>query len=158
MGQIDTLRKLIREEVRAAIQDQLSEILKEAIIVNKENRQPIAETQVAKKPFIPGTLNTRKAPSVIAPKLSAGNPLNNLLAETAKSMTYEDASSFNHAPQDTTGFGGLMEGFTPEPQVADSVEGMFATARASSNIEMVEINAVPDYTALMSSLREKGAI
>lgn len=47
---LDVLRKIIREEVKGAIQDELKEILLEAV---KSNKQPIQETQPAKKQASP---------------------------------------------------------------------------------------------------------
>lgn len=163
MANLDALRKLIREEVRAAFQDQLSEILKEAIMVNKGSKQQITEVEKPKKPAIPGTLNTRPFRPQIAPQLSPGNPLNSILVETARSMTAEDMGSLNFDSSHAQGFGGGimgddMMGYQPETQVVDSIEDMFATARPSSNMDAVQINAVPDYTELMSNLRAKGAI
>ena len=58
MGQLDTLRKIIREEVRAVFQEELAGILKEAIIANK-NSTVMVESQASKKPTVPNTLNTR---------------------------------------------------------------------------------------------------
>lgn len=149
MAKLDLLRKIIREEIRAAIQEQLSEILKEAIIVNRGEKQHIVET---KKPGIPGTLNTRPFKPHIAPQLSPGNPLNSLLIETANSM-----SSLDFDSTDALGFGAMV-GYQQEPQVADSISDMITSARSSSNFDMVQINAVPDYTELMSNLKAKGAI
>ena len=157
MSKLDTLRKLIREEVKAAIQEQLAEILKEAITVNSAAKQRVTEAQDPKKSTtIPGTLNTGTRP-VVAPLLSEGNPLNSLLAETAHSMTHDDMTSLNFDSSDAVGFMGGMP-INMNAPVATSVDQMLSTARPSSNIEMVQINAVPDYTELMSNLRAKGAI
>lgn len=157
MSKLDTLRKLIREEVRAAIQEQLAEILKEAITVNKQARQPLAEVEKSKKPQIPGTLNTKPFRPAVAPQLSPGNPLNSLLAETAYSMTADDVSTLSFDSSDAMGFMGGMP-INSDVPVAQSVGDMLSTARPSSNIEMVQINTVPDFTELMSNLRAKGAI
>ena len=156
MSKLDTLRRLIREEVKAAIQEQLAEILKEAITVNSTVKQQITETEKPKKQAIPGTLNT-KPPRPVAPQLASGNPLNSLLAETAYSMTSDDMSSLSFNSSDAVGFGTALP-MQAESQVTDTIQGMFATARPSSNIEMVQINAVPDYTELMSNLKAKGVI
>ena len=157
MSKLDLLRKVIREEVRAAIQEQLSEILKEAITVNKGTKHSIQESAKRAKPAIPGTLNTAQSRPQYRPPLSPDNPLNNLLMETAQSMTHEDMGSLNFDSSNAQGFGGNQM-YQAETQVVESVDGMFASARPSSNIEMVQINAVPDFTQLMSNLKAKGAI
>lgn len=157
MSKLNVLRKLIREEVRAAIQEQLAEILKEAITVNSAGRQRVTEIEEPKKrASIPGTLNTSVRP-IIAPQLEPNNPLSSLLSETARSMTHDDMTSLSFDSNDAMGFAGGMPINTDVP-VATSVDQMLSTARPSSNIEMVQINAVPDYTELMSNLRAKGAI
>jgi hypothetical protein len=155
MSKLDLLRKVIREEVRAAIQEQLSEILKEAITVNKSNRVEVQEAFKPSKPVIPGTLNTRPARPQYMPQLAPDNPLNNLLMETAQTMTDRDIGSLNSSDAMEFGGNGMYQ---PEAQVVSSVDEMFASARPSSNMDMVEINAVPDFTELMSNLRAKGAI
>lgn len=156
MTNLETLRKLIREEVRAAFQEQLSEILKEAITVNKGAKQQITEVGKPAKSNVPSTLNTRVARPV-APVLSPGNPLNSLLAETARSMSDEDVNTISFNSNSVGAFAGGMPAQV-ETQVVDSVSDMFASARPSSNMDMIQINAVPDFTQLMSNLKAKGAI
>lgn len=136
MGKLDALRKIIREEVRAVFQEELAGILKEAIVANK-GQQTITESARSKP--IPATLN-RSVPKPVAPILGAGNPLNSLLAETAQSMTSEDFGDFN---------GSSVSRDVP---IVESVDQMFATARKSSNMEAIEINAVPDFTAVMAKM------
>jgi hypothetical protein len=136
MANVDALRKIIREEVKAVFQQELAGILKEAIMA--KGPQAITESVKAKAP-VPGTLNKAMAKPV-APILSPGNPLNSLLQETAMSMT---AQEFGH-------LGG--EGMEREAVVVESVDGMFASARKSSNLEHIEINDVPDFTHMMNKM------
>jgi hypothetical protein len=145
MSKLDSLRRLIREEVRAVFQEELAGILKEAIMVPKGNSS-IVESVKPPKQTVPGTLNRPKANPFIAPNLGAGNPLNNLLAETAISMTSNDIGAF----------GG--QEFSRETQVVESVDGMFATARKSSNFDAIEITDVPDFTGLMNKMKANGEI
>ena len=138
MEKLDSLRKIIREEVRAVFKEELAGILKEAIM-NKgtqtitESAKPKATTQT------PGTLN-RAPQRPIAPILNPGNPLNSLLQETAMAMSPDDFGNFNG------------QGSQREAQVVESVDGMFASARKSSNIEAIEINDVPDFSHMMSKM------
>jgi len=143
MGQTDLLRKLIREEVKAVFQEELAGILKEAIIANR-GPQTITES-VKPTPVAPATLNRQPA-RPIAPKLSPDNPLNSILAETAMSMT----------PADYQGLGGAA--VEREPVIVESVGGMLANSRPSSNFDAIEINAVPDFTALMNKMKANGEI
>lgn len=144
MAKLDLLRKLIREEVRAVFQEELAGILKEAITAN---RNPvITEATQPKLQQIPGTLN-RAQPRVVAPNLGANNPLNSLLAETAQSMTDNDVESY-----------GGVEGVERDIPIVESVNGMFAAARPSSNLDAIQINAVPDFTGLMAKMKANGEL
>lgn len=140
MAQLDALRKIIREEVRAVFQEELAGILKEAIITNRDSKS-IVEAQAPKKSFIPNTLNIKPAAQkLVPPVLGPGNPLNSILAETAMSMNPEDFSNLNGA------------GPITDAPIVESVDQMFASARKSSNLEAIEINAVPDFSHMMSKM------
>jgi len=152
MGKLDSFRKLIREEVRAVFQEELATILKEAIISNK---QPITEAAAPRKAAIPGTLNTQPVRKLAAPILSPNNPLNSLLAETANAMSGDDMESFNFDSSMAQGFGGMVRENAP---VVESVGQMLASARPSSNMDAIEINAVPDFTALMAKMKQNGEV
>lgn len=154
MAKLDLFRKLIREEVRAVFQEELASILKEAIISNK---QTITETVAPKKATVPGTLNTQPVRKMAAPVLSPNNPLNSLLAETANAMSGDDMETFSFNSSDAMGFGGASMLKEAAP-VVDSVDQMLATARPSSNMDAIQINAVPDFTALMSKMQQNGQI
>lgn len=140
MAQIDALRKIIREEVQAVFRQELTSILKEAIVTNRESKV-ISESTVPKKTTVPSTLNTRStAQQLVPPVLSPGNPLNSLLAETARAMSPDDFGNLGNA------------GAEKDAPIVESVDQMFASARKSSNLEAIEINAVPDFTHLMSKM------
>lgn len=139
MANLDALRKLIREEVKAVFQEELAGILKEAIMVNK-NQPVITESSKSKaSPVAPATMN-RSVPKPIAPVLSPGNPLNSLLAETAQSMTMDDFE----------GIGGM--GVEKDIPVVESVGDMFANARGRGSVEAIQINAVPDFSHMMAKM------
>jgi hypothetical protein len=153
-SQIDLLRKLIREEVAKAIRQEMPAILQE-VRTPSTTKEVIKESKHVKK-AIPGTLNTQ--PVRPTPNFS-GNPLANILNETAMSMVEMDDMSFttgNIGPDsigvDPTSF------FQPKQVAVGDVNSMLATARASSDPSMVQINEVPDFTGLMSKLKAKGAI
>lgn len=154
MANVDLLRKLIREEVRAVFQEELAGILKEAVM-EKRSTKTITEAERPKKPAVPSTLNTQPFRPVMAPNLGVGNPLSSILAETAQAMSADEYSDFSYNSSDVQGFG---YGQQREAAVVDSVGGMLASARGSSNLDAIQINAVPDFTGLMSKLRENGEI
>jgi hypothetical protein len=144
MGKLDVLRKIIREEVKSVFQEELAGILKEAIIANR-SQQPITEAVKAKTP-VPGTLN-RQTPKLIPPVLGPSNPLNSLLAETAMTMTSRDYEGFEG-----------ISATSADISVVDSMGDMFASARKSSNLDAIEINAVPDFTAIMAKMQANGEV
>lgn len=151
MASVELLRKLIKEEVRAAFKEEVTNLLKE-VIMDRKPAQTIKEA--VSKPSTPGTLNTKPLRPT-PPVLNAGNPLNSLLAETAQSMVADDYTSLSYDTGDVMGFGQLQQRDVP---VVSSVNDMMATARVSSNLDAIQINSIPDYTQLMNKLRASGDI
>ena len=153
-NQVDLLRRLIREEVAKAIRQEMPTILKES----QSSSAPKEVIKESKRPkmAIPGTLNTQP----VRPKPNfAGNPLANMLNETAMAMSDMDDMSFNTSEIGPDSIGIDPTSFFQPKQVAvGDVNGMLATARPSSDISMVQINEVPDFSDLMSKLKAKGAI
>jgi hypothetical protein len=139
MANLDAFRKLIREEVKAVFQEELAGILKEAIIANRGQQTIVESTRPIAKPVVPATMN-RSVPRPVAPVLSPGNPLNSLLAETAQSMTMDEFGDLNG------------EGVERDVPIVESVGDMFANSRGSSNLEAIQINAVPDFTHMMAKM------
>lgn len=150
MAQVELLRKLIREELRAVLKEELPKMIREI-------KQPVyidqkKSLQEEVKAKIPGTLNTHRSNPVANVKFQGNNPMANLLNETAMSMTSNNMSSFGAEYSNPT------MAFQPDEVSVGSVEGMLGTARASSNLDAVQINEVPDFTGLMSKLKAQGAI
>jgi len=139
MANLDALRKIIREEVRAVFQQELAGILKEAIMAPKGSQTITESSRPTAKPAVPATMN-RSIPKPIAPVLSPGNPLNSLLAETAQSMTMDEFGDLNG------------EGVERDILVVESVGDMFANARGRGSVEAIQINAVPDFTHMMAKM------
>lgn len=146
MGQVDQLRKLIREELRAVLKEELPKLLKESSLSPVVDQKKALQEQV--KSRIPGTLNT-SAPKPI--KFTGNNPMAAFLNDTAKSMLNEDFSM-------TSGDVHPGLAFQPKEVKVGSVEGMLGSARPSSNLDAVQINEVPDFSALMGKLKEQGQI
>jgi len=154
VSQVDLLRKLIKEEVVKAIRQEMPSIIKEIASSNVE--KPVIKESIATKKSVPLTLNTQP----VRPKPNfAGNPLANMLNETAMAMGDMDDMSFNTSDIGPDSIGIDPTSFFQPKQVAvGDVNGMLATARPSSDISMVQINEVPDFSDLMSKLKAKGAI
>jgi len=154
VSQVDLLRKLIKEEVVKAIRQEMPSIIKEISSSNVE--KPVIKESIATKKAVPLTLNTQP----VRPKPNfSGNPLANMLNETAMAMGDMDDMSFNTSDIGPDSIGIDPTSFFQPKQVAvGDVNGMLATARPSSDISMVQINEVPDFSDLMSKLKAKGAI
>lgn len=146
MGQIDQLRKLIREELRAVLNEELPKLLSEVKKTPMADPKKSLQEQVKSK--IPGTLNT-VAPKPI--KFASNHPMAAFLNDTAQNMLNEN---FNMTSDDVH----PSMAFQPKEVKVGSVNGMLGTARPSSNIDAVQINEVPDFSALMGKLKEQGQI
>ena len=158
MANLDSFRRLIREEVRAVFKEEMAVILKEVVRENRPPVKSIAEDRSYKKSLIPGTLNTAAFRPTAAPNLGKNNPLTNILAETAQAMSTDDYQELSYTSTDAQGFNvGFTQPLRDTP-VVDSVTEMVASARGSSNFDAVQINAVPDFTELMGKLRSSGQI
>jgi hypothetical protein len=144
MTKVDLLKKLIREELRSVIREELPKILSEVKTPVFDAKKALQE-QVKTK--IPGTLNT----STPKPAHFNNSPMADFLNDTARSMLSEDFSM-------TTDDIHPVMAFQPKQDKVGNVNSMLTTARPSSNLAAVQINEVPDFTGLMSRLKERGAI
>ena len=140
MGKADLLRKLIREEVKKALREEMPSILKE--IVGNAGKTVIKET--SKKEYdLPLTLN--KTPQkVIAPKFAPNNPLAALLNETATSMTQGGEDNWPTIGMDSSDVS-AAEFMARDSAPVGDVSDMLAMSKRSGAVEMVQVNAVPDF-------------
>jgi hypothetical protein len=157
---LEALRKLIREEMRTVIQEELKGILTEAVIIAStpetksqvQNFNPHVKTESTYKPRFSEILAEKKAP------VSTGNPIFDLLNETADSGEWRSINGGYNA-QDAVGWAGGMPGMggvnTP---VVSSVDQMISQHAPTHDINDVRIDAVPDFTGLMSKLKENGKL
>jgi hypothetical protein len=157
---LEALRKLIREEMRTVIQEELKGILTEAVIIAStpetksqvQNFNPHVKTESTYKPRFSEILAEKKVP------VSTGNPIFDLLNETADSGEWRSINGGYNA-QDAVGWAGGMPGMgginTP---VVSSVDQMISQHAPTHDINDVRIDAVPDFTGLMSKLKENGKL
>jgi hypothetical protein len=153
-NQLELLKKLIREEVVNAIRQEMPAILKE--IQSSSSPKEVIKESKRPKMAVPATLNTQP----VRPKPNfTGNPLANMLNETAMMMGDMDEMSFNTSDIGPDSIGIDPTSFFQPKQVAvGDVNGMLSSARPSSDPSMVQINEVPDFTDLMSKMRAKGVM
>ena len=157
MSKLDAFRKLIREEVRQVMREELKSLLSE-----------IRKPEVApKKTPIPASKEVVKKESpkvdINETALNSKDPIQRLLAETAlgmnadeyKTMVNASANMAQNFPQMAAG---MMQGFGQESRVVQSVTDMVSTSRPAADVSQVQIDAVPDFTNLMKTMKNNGQI
>lgn len=144
MNSIETLRKIIREEVTKALKQELPKILKESASSNMDYTKTIQEK--VQKSVFPMTLNEERVKP--KPQFSKSNPLSQLLNETAINMTSDDVHAFSNGDSS-------FQGSFLEDAKIGNVNSMLNSAVKSSNIEMVKIDTVPDFSNLMKKMNIK---
>lgn len=149
MAKIDLLRRIIREEVEAALRKELPKIIKESLDTKPISYKSSIENSVKSK-VPPLTLNTKRNSLLENVKFSSSNPFASMLNETITSMTPRDVNSINDS--------GESQFYQPEEVETGTVNDMLANARPSSAHELVEIDTVPDFSKLMESMQRKGVI
>jgi len=158
---LEALRKLIREEMRTVIREELKGILTEAVVIAStpetksqvQNFNPHVKTESTYKPKFSEILAEKKAP------VSTGNPMFDLLNETAMSMTSNEYRTMINADASMAPNFGMIGGVDGEETAAvGTVEQMLSSNRPTTDINQVTIDVVPDFTGLMNTLKSKGAI
>lgn len=164
---LDALRKLIREEMRTVIKEELKEILTEAVIIASEPKstpigvsgqgtpnltQPHIKTESTYKPRFSEIMAERKAPA------STGNPILDLLNETAQSDEWRSLNGGYNASDAVSWAGGIPNMGGANTPVVASVDQMITQQGPVNDINDVRIDAVPDFTGLMGKLKENGKL
>jgi hypothetical protein len=151
MSKLDAFRKLIREEMRHVIREELSKLLVE----NKGASQYQETFKPKKKDQPPLTLNTARDKRPVAPVITGNSMLNSLLSETAMNMVPSDEVHISTTDMD--GYALMQQGNEEATQVG-AVEDMLQSANRSGVHEMVQINHVPDFSQLMDKMMQKGVM
>ena len=152
---IEAFRKIIREEVRDVIKEELSLIM----------QTPITETKIVQKPVVEQKTKTNSLSELIkeTPKepLKPSKPLFEGVGALADVLNQTHAEggwrnlNGGMTAQDAVGFQGGMPG--APTKVVDSVDDMLANQK-TSDINQVTIDAVPDFSGIMGTLKEQGKI
>jgi hypothetical protein len=152
MAKVDLLRKLIREEVKAALREELPKLMNEIKSSNTGVDNVIKEMKKQQFPMTLNTVDTYKKKQDT--QFTKSSHLNAILNETAMSMQPDDIETLSY----TSDMVNPTTFFQPKEVAVGDINGMLSTARPSSDISMVQINEVPDYSGLMKNLINKGAI
>ena len=154
---IEAFRKIIREEVRDVIKEELSLIM----------QTPITETKVVQKPVVEQKSKTNslselieKTPQVqqptkpTQPLFEGAGALADVLNQTHVEGGWRNLNG-GMSSQDAVGFQGGMPG--APTKVVDSVDEMISNQK-TSDINQVSIDAVPDFSGLMGKMKDAGKI
>ena len=159
---LDAFRKVIREEVKKAIQEEMREVLLEAVKSSstpKPSTPQYAHTEEQAKPKFSEVIAEQRyaAPK---PLPSTGNPMLDILNETAQAGEWRTLNGGDYNTSDAVGWAGgapSMMGGSNTPVVA-SVDEMIKSQGPVRDINDVRIDVVPDFTKLMGALKEKGSL
>jgi hypothetical protein len=153
MSQIDKLRQIIREEVALAVRTEMKLAMKELTVL-MENRAP-ASKQVATTNSLRESIKPVVKQQLMhtAPQ-STGDPISDLLNETAMGMQSEDYRSIgNFGAQDAPNFAMASQGFAGQTQVVDDMSSILQAARPAGDVSGVQLpDAVPNFSHLMKHI------
>jgi hypothetical protein len=147
MSKLDVLRKIIREEVRGVIREELSHILKE----NINNNSSIKHINNSTKHQLSKSIKSKIE--------ETSDPIMDILNETRMNMTGDDYRTIMNADSNMAqGFGQYSMSTNTQPTVVESVDQMLANAKPAGDLSQVKIDSVPDFSALMKTMKNNGQI
>ena len=153
---LEALKKVIREEMRTVIQEELKEILVDAVKI--ASTPEVKSFGTAGPTAIPTDIFnvTPKRDSLPETKSLTGNPLLDLLNETASDGEWRSLEGGGYNASDAVSWAGGMPG--GQTQVVGTVDEMMSKNKHAQDISQVSINSVPDFSKLMGRMKENGTI
>jgi len=147
---IKLLRKVIREEVQAVVREELGLLLEAP-----SSKPVVAETKkTTVKNSMVESIRPAKPTQPSKPMSFTNNSiLNDILNETRQASEWQSLGNMDSSMAQS--FGGPMMN---EVQVVNSVDQMLANTRPAGDINAVKIDVVPDFSALMSKMKQEGQI
>ena len=160
---LDAFRKVIREEVKKAIQEEMRDILLEAVkaaskpeLTENKSTQPYSRVESTYKPSFSEIITEEKKPIP-----STGNPMLDILNETAQAGEWRTLNGGEFNASQAVGWAGgapgMIGGGNNVPVVA-TVDDMIKSQGPVRDINDVSIDVVPDFSKFMGALKEKGSI
>ena len=154
---LDVFRKIIREEVRGVIKEELSLIMQTPLTETKVIQKPVVEQKIKNNSLselIEETPQVQQPTKPTQPLFEGVGALADVLNQTHVEGGWRNLNG-GMSSQDAVGFQGNMPN-TPT-KVVDSVDAMVANQK-TSDINQVSIDAVPDFSGLMGKMKESGKI
>ena len=152
---IEAFRKIIREEVRSVIKEELSLIMQTPITETKVIQKPVVE-QKQTKPSLSELTEEPQPQQPTKPLFEGVGALADVLNQTHAEGGWRNINGGSMTAQDAVGFAGGMPGGATK--VVDSVDAMMASSRGAQDVSQVSIDAVPDFSGLMGKMKEAGKI
>tara|TARA_R100001480_G_scaffold91846_1_gene98067 strand:- start:697 stop:1155 length:459 start_codon:yes stop_codon:yes gene_type:complete len=150
---LEAFKKIIREEVRAVIKEELSLIMQTPITETKTVKKPVVEVK-KEKPSLSNIIEDPKPQQQPSKPLFEGlGAISDVLNQTHVEGGWRDMGSMK--ANDAVSYQGGMPG--QETKVVSSVNDMVAGQR-TSDINQVSINSVPDFSGVMNNLKTNGKI
>ena len=154
---LEAFRKIIREEVRDVIKEELSLIMQSPITETKITQKPVVEQKLKNNSLSELINETPQPPQPTKPTqplFEGAGALADVLNQTHIEGGWRNLNG-GMSSQDAVGFQGGMPG-TPT-KVVDSVDAMISNQK-TSDINQVSIDAVPDFSGLMGKMKDAGKI
>jgi len=147
---IKLLRKVIREEVQAVVREELGLLLEAP-----SSKPVVAETKktTVKNSMVESIRPAKPTQPSKPMTFTNNNILNDILNETRQTNEWQSLGNMDSSM--AAGFSGPMMN---EVQVVNSVDQMLASTRPAGDINAVKIDVVPDFSALMSKMKQEGQI
>ena len=145
---VKLLRKVIREEVQAVVREELG------ILLEAPDPKPVvaeAKKTTVKNSMVESIKPAKPTQPLKPTTFTNNNVLNEILNETATTSDWRSVANMNSNM--AQGFGGPVD-----IPVVESVDQMLANTRPAGDINAVKIDVVPDFSALMSKMKQDGKI
>jgi len=152
---IEAFRKIIREEVRDVIKEELSLIMSTPVTETKVVQKPVVE-QKTQRPSLSELTEEPQPQQPTKPLFEGVGALADVLNQTHAEGGWRNINGGSMTAQDAVGFAGGMPGGATK--VVDSVDAMLAGKQGVTDINQVSIDAVPDFSGLMGKMKEEGKL
>jgi len=153
---IEAFRKIIREEVRSVIKEELSLIMQTPITETKVVQKPVVEQRTQRPSLSELTEEPQQPQQPTKPLFEGVGALADVLNQTHAEGGWRNINGGGYSAQDAVGFAGGMPGGATK--VVDSVDAMLAGKQGVTDINQVSIDAVPDFSGLMGKMKESGKL
>ena len=154
---LEVFRKIIREEVRGVIKEELSLIMQTPLTETKVIQKPVVEQKTKNNSLselMEETPQVQQPTKPTQPLFEGAGALADVLNQTHVEGGWRNLNG-GMSSQDAVGFQGGMPG--APTKVVDSVDKMISNQK-TSDINQVSIDAVPDFSGLMGKMKDAGKI